>query len=315
VPDPQVVALVAFVVSAVAVFACGLVLLWESRKKAPKPVSDAPSPPLLTQAMMRDAALLGVGLGLAVGIIAAGWGAWLALQWLWAASPLWIIGGVGIPAAAYVGLRLHAREQARLREQEAIIQRRRVENAQEVQRERERFAQGQRRAGLVPVLGQDGRERWLTPPEAEAFRSRELASEDEALVRASLQAFQPSMRHDYELPYHMELLGFLRARIPAAEPELQVGSSRPDIVVGHVAIEVKGPTDMAALQTVADKCVRYAQHFAVVIVVLFDVQVSERMYAEWESGIVRAFPHVTLLRKPPTRGPASYGSYAARTTR
>ena len=69
--------------------------------------------------------------------------------------------------------------------------------------------------------------------------------------------------------------------------EVQRGSSRPDIVVGDIAIEIKGPTDNQGLITIADKINRYSQHFEHIIVVLFEVQIFERFYNEWYEGIMR----------------------------
>ncbi|GEM_PF-4482040 len=297
--------------------------LWSGPRKAAPPGSRPAQAPLSWGALLRDGALLSASLGVAILGIAALWGALSLLRWAWTGAPGWVVLGALVAAGGTYAMRERRRkrareaaEQAARQEAEARQKREAAEagarRAEEARQARARFEEEQRRRGLVPHAGRDGATRWVAPAEAESLARRAAASEEEAMVRACLDAFSPSMRHDHELPYHMELLGYLRARLPAALPEVQVGSSRPDIVVGRIAIEVKGPTDVAALQTVADKCVRYAQHFDVVIVVLFDVTVGERMYAEWERGIARTFPQVALVRKAPTRGPASFGSYSSR---
>ena len=92
-------------------------------------------------------------------------------------------------------------------------------------------------------------------------------------------------------------MGYLKSKFSDADIEQQKGSSRPDIVIGDVAIEVKGPTKTRDLETVADKCMRYYQHFGELVVVLFEVEVSERRYGEWKRGMETTFPNVRIIRK------------------
>jgi hypothetical protein len=81
------------------------------------------------------------------------------------------------------------------------------------------------------------------------------------------------------------------------ELELTRGRSRPDIVVSKViAIEIKGPTTNHELQTIADKVVRYKQHFESFVAVLFEVQDMVH-FAEWKAGIERQFPGAVIIRK------------------
>ena len=66
-----------------------------------------------------------------------------------------------------------------------------------------------------------------------------------------------------------------------------------DIVVGNIAIEIKGPTTNQGLQSIADKIARYRLHFAGIVCVLFDVQ-DEAHYREWLRGI--RDPDVVVIR-------------------
>ena len=99
--------------------------------------------------------------------------------------------------------------------------------------------------------------------------------------------------------YHTNLYTFLCEKIPGEIGfEQQRGSSRPDITVGDIAIEVKGPTDSQGLVTIADKINRYSQHFEFLIVVLFEVEVYERFYQEWYEGIMNQYQRqVAIIRK------------------
>ncbi|RLG41230.1 MAG: hypothetical protein DRN78_04485 [Thermoproteota archaeon] len=122
---------------------------------------------------------------------------------------------------------------------------------------------------------------------------------DELYVRVlnTVKRFRPSRRYRNEFGYHTELQGYLKAKFPEAKVELQTGSSRPDIVIRNIAIEVKGPTRRRELKTIADKLVRYRQYYDHVIVVLFEVNVNRRYLNEWLRGIKESFPDVDIIVK------------------
>lgn len=113
----------------------------------------------------------------------------------------------------------------------------------------------------------------------------------------AIRAFQPSRRYGNEFGYHTELQGWLKSRFSAAKVEIQTGASRPDIVVGPVAIEVKGPTDTNALNTLTTKCLKYGQYYKHLIIVLFEPRFSEQNYNEIVAGINARLPGVTVIRK------------------
>lgn len=107
--------------------------------------------------------------------------------------------------------------------------------------------------------------------------------------------------YHHEYSYQSELAQWLKSRFSDTNIEIQRGSSRPDIVVKGIAIEIKGPTGENELRTIADKCMRYSQHFkSGIIIVLFDVQVNSRWYVEWVNGIKKTHEHLThieIIRK------------------
>ena len=117
-------------------------------------------------------------------------------------------------------------------------------------------------------------------------------------LAAAIEEFRPARKYDYEFPYQVELTGFLKARLGGSVAiEEQRGRSRPDIIVDHViAIEIKGPTSNHQLDTIADKAVRYGQHFETLVCVLFDV-LDEGRYKEWEGGMKHKFPDILIFRK------------------
>ncbi len=116
-------------------------------------------------------------------------------------------------------------------------------------------------------------------------------------VVSEIKKFKPARKYHDEFTYQVGLVEFLRSKFPNANIEQQKGSSRPDIVIDHIAIELKGPTKTIELQTIADKCMRYYQHFEELIIVLFEVEVNEQRYNEWKIGVNNTFPNVKIICK------------------
>ena len=80
--------------------------------------------------------------------------------------------------------------------------------------------------------------------------------------------------------------------------QIQRGSSRPDIVVNNIAIEIKGPTSQRDLNSIQSKCMRYSQHFNnKIIIVLFNVQLNQRYYEEWKKGTRKTYPDAIIKKK------------------
>lgn len=120
--------------------------------------------------------------------------------------------------------------------------------------------------------------------------------EDLLQLKGLIEEFRPAKAFTREIRYQDELYGYLVGKLgKGVTIEKQVGRSRPDIVVGNIAIEVKGPTSNAGLATIADKIARYRLGFAGIVCVLFNVQ-DEVHYKEWLEGIQD--PAVVVIRIP-----------------
>lgn len=149
------------------------------------------------------------------------------------------------------------------------------------------------------------RQREFEQTERARQKEREDVARKEAEFRTTLfgriidtiEKFEPTKAWEYEEQYHLELHGFLKAHFPNTKFEFMTGSSRPDLVIDHVAIEIKGPTNSQALQTIADKCMRYSHHYEKMIVVLFDPVYSEGRFYEFKKGMENHFPHVKIIVK------------------
>ena len=116
-------------------------------------------------------------------------------------------------------------------------------------------------------------------------------------VEKIIREFRPLRKYDKEIFYQDSLASWLKSKFPDTDIEISRGSTRPDIVVEGIAIEVKGPTFEKDLQTISDKCMRYCQYFPEgLICVLFNVYVNHQRYYDWENGMKKTFPDVKIIR-------------------
>jgi hypothetical protein len=124
-----------------------------------------------------------------------------------------------------------------------------------------------------------------------------LANNFNEIVQA-IREFEPLGKYSKEIKYHRELAQWIKSRYRDTQIEVPRGASRPDIVANGIAIEVKGPTRDRELQTIADKCMRYSDHFrAGFIVVLFTLDASPRRFQEWEAAMQRQYPGVVIITR------------------
>jgi|GEM_PF-3363090 len=157
------------------------------------------------------------------------------------------------------------------------------------------FEERQAAKGLLKFTDRFGTTKWGTPQDLEIWKQ-----EENLLINRivnGIEKFKPTRKWEYEEGYHKELLGYLGHDFPDIKYEFQKGSSRPDLVIQNIAIEIKGPTDNAALDTLTTKCLKYSKYYDHLIMVLFEPQFSERHFKEIEEGITQYFPHVKIIRK------------------
>jgi hypothetical protein len=127
---------------------------------------------------------------------------------------------------------------------------------------------------------QDEINKEVSKQEEQKLAKEDSIGETYRKVFSSVNEFKPLKNYHHEYSYQSELAQWMKSRFPDTNIEIQRGSSRPDVVVSGIAIEIKGPTGIKELRTIADKCMRYSQHFkSGIIIVLFDVQVNTHWYA------------------------------------
>ena len=225
---------------------------------------------------------------------------WIIQNWILVFSGIIIIGAI---IGVYYFIKFQKEKQEKEEKNKISVERRGLWEQEQIKltAEREKFEAEQKEKGLIKFLDRDNNEKWGTPEEIEKWKKDDEESKIKDLlinrIVQSIQKFQPARKWPDEDSYHKELLGYLKGEYPDIKYEFQTGSSRPDLVIGNIAIEIKGPTDNSALDTLTTKCLKYSHYFDHLIMVLFDPQFSERHFKEVESGIHQYFPHVVIIRK------------------
>jgi hypothetical protein len=115
-------------------------------------------------------------------------------------------------------------------------------------------------------------------------------------VENAIRTFQPRKRYQYEIDYQNELYNWLGRYFPV-QYEVQTGSSRPDLIIKNIAIEIKGPTGNRELDTLTTKFLKYSNHYPYFIIVLFDCNFSDGHFNEISNGIRKFAPHVKIIKK------------------
>ena len=142
--------------------------------------------------------------------------------------------------------------------------------------------------GFIKLKDEEGNDTWLGKDEANKLFFDVIKSVNE---------FKHSRNYSSEEGYHAELYGWLKAHFKNAKTEERIGSSKPDISIGNIAIEVKGPTDDNAINTLPAKCLKYLNHYDNLIFVLFNSHFSENNFREIAHSIKKYHPGVIIIRK------------------
>ena len=116
-------------------------------------------------------------------------------------------------------------------------------------------------------------------------------------IYEEIKKFEPSQKYKDEIGYHAELQGWLKRQFPETKAEVYTQGSRTDIVIKDIAIEVKGPTGKEAMNTLANKYLRYTHHFKYLIVVLFDLRVSDGYYKDFKESLEEKLDNLIIKKK------------------
>jgi len=94
-------------------------------------------------------------------------------------------------------------------------------------------------------------------------------------LEEKIKDFKPIRNYKEEKLYQAELTGFLKNNYPELKIEETRHYSRPDIIIDDIAIEIKGPTNMAGLKTLPDKINKYLPKWDYLFIVLFNIQITQ----------------------------------------
>jgi len=128
-------------------------------------------------------------------------------------------------------------------------------------------------------------------------RHRAVLPEKLRDVLTEIDHFRPSKNWSSEEGYQGELQGHLKNKFPTSRVEVQTGASRPDIIINNIAIEVKGPTDDNAINSLPAKCIKYTKQYDYLIIVLFRPSFSHRNYDAIMEGIKKLHVNVEVVIK------------------
>lgn len=114
-------------------------------------------------------------------------------------------------------------------------------------------------------------------------------------IKKEVENFTPLRNYSKEEPYQLELSWYLKNFFPNLDIEISKNYTRPDIIVDNIAIEIKWPTNFSDLKTIPDKIIRYTKEWDYLIIVLFNLKLSEnqetsdKIFDEWMSDIEENF--------------------------
>lgn len=114
-------------------------------------------------------------------------------------------------------------------------------------------------------------------------------------IKEKIEFFTPLRNYSKEEPYQIELSGYLKNFFPSLDIEISKNYTRPDILIENIAIEIKWPTNFSDLKTIPDKIIRYTKEWDYLIIVLFNVKLSENLiesdeiYENWKQDIEESF--------------------------
>ncbi len=177
-----------------------------------------------------------------------------------------------------------------------------ISGGRKAKAKREEFENEMRSKGQLKFVDRFGNESWGAEEQVRKWRKHDEEERRKSTLLSQvideINQFRESQRYEIEIGYHAELTGWLKRRFPSTQVEVQTGSSRPDIVIGNIAIEVKGPTGNLALEGLTTKCLKYSQYYPQMILVLFERICSESNLQEVIRGIRRTFPNIYVITKP-----------------
>ncbi len=118
-------------------------------------------------------------------------------------------------------------------------------------------------------------------------------------LKKAIEEYEPFEKYEYCQAYKADICRQLLLKLKNTNIDYNSKEDKPDIIIKTgketVAIEIKGPTTKESLASIPHKAMRYPEHIRKIIVILFDLQVEQKFYKEWLTGLKRKFPEVLVM--------------------
>lgn len=122
-----------------------------------------------------------------------------------------------------------------------------------------------------------------------SIKNNKLLPEKVSQIKEKIITFKPLRLYSKEEPYQIELSWYLKNFFPELNIEISKNYTRPDIIIWNIAIEIKWPTTFSELKTIPDKIIRYTKEWDYLIIVLFNMKISDEIYYNWKRDIEENF--------------------------
>jgi outer membrane lipoprotein-sorting protein len=114
------------------------------------------------------------------------------------------------------------------------------------------------------------------------------------LVCKAVKEYELPIRTNNERAIQLALYEYLIRDFPSIKMEPQTEyRDRPDLVIKHIAIEIKAPTSNASLENLLPKCMKYGKFYSKIIFALFAREYSESKLDQVKEEIRRRYPEIT----------------------
>ena len=124
----------------------------------------------------------------------------------------------------------------------------------------------------------------------------EVKKRDESFERVckAIEKYKLPIRTNNERAIQVGLYEYLIKSFPMIKMEQQTEDrDRPDLVIKHIAIEIKAPTRNTSLENLLPKCMKYGKFYNKIIFVLFAREYSESKFEQVKEEIHKNYPKLT----------------------
>jgi hypothetical protein len=110
----------------------------------------------------------------------------------------------------------------------------------------------------------------------------------------AIRKYVPPKYSSIEIAYQWAIYEYLKKEFHSIKIEPPTETrDRIDIVIGHIGIEIKGPTKNKDLETLLIKCMKYGKYYRKLIFVLFAPEYQQSKFEQIKAEIRTKYPEIT----------------------